>query len=189
MPVLPQKNKEFGFPYEPLRVVVYRMAETNLTRLPVVERDPLHKLVGIVSLTDLLKARTRNLQEERSRERVLRLCALFPLGQGSQTVAESVAPDADRSNREEAQGRVSDEIAQAEKLFVKKHVRAFRACLERSRLLTRDEETDIGTGEQQEKQPDKRGPATLLGGERRSYKAPNKTVDAKKCGEQRCKKL
>src|SRR5262249_1004470 len=63
---------------EPLRIVVYRMAETNLTRFPVVERDHPEKLVGMVSLTDLLKARARNLQEERRRERVLRLRTLFP---------------------------------------------------------------------------------------------------------------
>lgn len=56
---------------EPLRVVVYRMAETGFTRLPVVTRDG--KLAGMVSLNDLLGARARNLAEERRRERVLRL--------------------------------------------------------------------------------------------------------------------
>jgi chloride channel protein, CIC family len=34
--------------------------------------------VGIVSLNDLLKARSRNLDEERRRERVLRLHMLLP---------------------------------------------------------------------------------------------------------------
>jgi len=62
-----------AFPDEPLRVVVNRMAETGRTRMPVVERDNPGKLVGIVSLTDLLRARTRNLEEERRRERVLRI--------------------------------------------------------------------------------------------------------------------
>jgi CBS domain-containing protein len=66
------------FPDEPLRLVVYRMAETGLTRMPVVDRDDPNKLVGMISLTDLLRARTRNLEEERRRERVLRL-RLFPL--------------------------------------------------------------------------------------------------------------
>ncbi len=51
---------------EPLRVVVMRMAETGLTRLPVVEPES-GKLVGMVSLQDLLGARVRNLQEERDR--------------------------------------------------------------------------------------------------------------------------
>jgi CBS domain-containing protein len=62
-----------AYPDEPLRVVVNRMAETNLTRFPVVERDSGNKLAGIVSLEDLLHARTRNLDEERTRERVLRI--------------------------------------------------------------------------------------------------------------------
>jgi CBS domain-containing protein len=60
-------------PDEPLRVVVYRMAETGFTRFPVVERANRQKLVGMISLNDLLKARTRNLAEERDRERVLRI--------------------------------------------------------------------------------------------------------------------
>jgi chloride channel protein, CIC family len=62
-----------AYPDEPLRVVVYRMAELGLTRFPVVERGDRRKLVGIIGLRDLLAARTRNLEEERSRERVLRV--------------------------------------------------------------------------------------------------------------------
>jgi chloride channel protein, CIC family len=62
-----------AYPDEPLRVVVYRMAETGLTQFPVVRRDDPRKLVGIVSLRDLLRARERNWEEERRRERVLRL--------------------------------------------------------------------------------------------------------------------
>ncbi len=50
-------------------MVVYRMAETGLTRLPVVARNSSRKLVGMVSLDDLLKARVRNLEAERRRER------------------------------------------------------------------------------------------------------------------------
>jgi len=56
---------------EPLRIVVSRMAETGFTRLPVIEGDE-GKLVGMISLHDLLLARVRNLSEERHRERVLR---------------------------------------------------------------------------------------------------------------------
>ena len=48
------------------------MAETGLTRFPVVERGTM-KLVGIVALEDLLKARARNLEAERRRERLLRI--------------------------------------------------------------------------------------------------------------------
>ena len=65
-------------PDEPLRAVVYRMAETGWTRFPVVERGPERRLVGMVSLTDLLKARTHNLEAERRRERVLGLDLLLP---------------------------------------------------------------------------------------------------------------
>jgi len=54
---------------EPLRTVVYRMAESGLTRLPVVEPDG--RFVGIVALADLLTARARILDAERRRERVL----------------------------------------------------------------------------------------------------------------------
>ena len=62
-----------AYPDEPLRVVVYRMAETGYTRLPVVERGERPQLVGMISLQDLLAARVRNLTEERTRERVLRI--------------------------------------------------------------------------------------------------------------------
>ena len=58
---------------EPLRAVVYRMAETGLTRLPVVNPNDRQRVVGVVSLEDLLRARSRDLQEERFRERVLRV--------------------------------------------------------------------------------------------------------------------
>lgn len=67
-----------AYPDEPLRSAVYRMAETGFTRFPVVERENAQKLLGIVSLNDLLKARTRNLEEERQRERVLRIRFLLP---------------------------------------------------------------------------------------------------------------
>ena len=59
-------------PDEPLRVVVFRMAETGFTRMPVVESDG-GKLVGMISLEDMLMARVRNLNEERHRERLLEL--------------------------------------------------------------------------------------------------------------------
>ena len=63
---------------EPLRAVVSRMAETGFTRMPVVDDG---QLVGMVSLHDLLMARVRNLHEERTRERVLRL--RLPFGKGA----------------------------------------------------------------------------------------------------------
>ncbi|GER91304.1 voltage-gated clc-type chloride channel [Dictyobacter vulcani] len=93
---------------EPLRIVVYRMAETDLTVLPVVERNQPHKLVGLVSLTDLLKARVRNLHEERSRQRVLHLRTLFSPGRNSLTVDEVVAPALDQGDPEEVQEKTRD---------------------------------------------------------------------------------
>ena len=65
-------------PDEPLRAVVYRMAETGHTRLPVVSREPGGALLGLVSLEDLLKARARNLEAERRRERVHPMHLFFP---------------------------------------------------------------------------------------------------------------
>ncbi|MGH2602691.1 MAG: chloride channel protein, partial [Dehalococcoidia bacterium] len=62
---------------EPLRVAVYRMAESGLTRFPVVERNGSGALLGMLSLNDLLRARSMNLESERRRERVLRLRVPF----------------------------------------------------------------------------------------------------------------
>jgi CIC family chloride channel protein len=62
-----------AFADEPLRVVVQRMAESGLTRLPVLDPQAGRHLVGMISLHDLLRARTQNLAEERARERVLRV--------------------------------------------------------------------------------------------------------------------
>jgi CBS domain-containing protein len=72
---------------EPLRVVVHRMAETGLTRMPVLDAEEGGKLVGMVSLNDLLRARTRSLEEERRRERVLRL--RIPFGRAVGRVPKS----------------------------------------------------------------------------------------------------
>ncbi len=71
-------NPIVAYPDEPLRAVVYRMAETGYTRFPVVERDDPGTLVGMISLTDSLTARARNLEEERHRERVLHLRLFVP---------------------------------------------------------------------------------------------------------------
>ena len=76
---LVQPDPQVAYPDEPLRVVVYRMAETGFTRFPVVENDGSRRLVGMVSLDDLLKARAHTLDAERRRERVLPLRLKFPL--------------------------------------------------------------------------------------------------------------
>jgi CBS domain-containing protein len=71
-------------PDESLRVVVYRMAEKGVTRMPVVDRAT-GRFLGLVSLDDLLKARGRHLEEERRRERPLKLRFLLPGGKLSRT--------------------------------------------------------------------------------------------------------
>ena len=56
-----------AYPAETLRVMAARMAETGLTSFPVVERaDPTH-LLGMIGLADLLRARERQLADERDR--------------------------------------------------------------------------------------------------------------------------
>jgi CBS domain containing-hemolysin-like protein len=70
---LAQSLPVVAYPDEPLRAVVHRMAQTGLTRFPVVERGLDRKLVGMISLSDLLTGRTKTLEAEHRRERVLSL--------------------------------------------------------------------------------------------------------------------
>jgi CBS domain containing-hemolysin-like protein len=49
------------------------MAEKQFTRMPVLDSEYGNKLVGMISLEDLLSGRVRTLTEERMRERSLRL--------------------------------------------------------------------------------------------------------------------
>jgi chloride channel protein, CIC family len=69
---LVRKTTVEAYPDEPLRVVVNRMAEKGLTRMPVIERET-RRFLGLVALDDLLKARGHNLEGERNRERILKL--------------------------------------------------------------------------------------------------------------------
>ena len=63
---------------EPLRVVVYRMAEKGFTRMPVVEPGT-GRFLGLIALDDLLKARGRHLEEESRRERQLKVRFFSPV--------------------------------------------------------------------------------------------------------------
>jgi CIC family chloride channel protein len=65
-------------PGAPLRVAVYRMAETGVTTLTVVDADDSNRVIGHVTIEHLLKARVANLDAERRRERHLRLWASSP---------------------------------------------------------------------------------------------------------------
>jgi chloride channel protein, CIC family len=85
-----------AYPAEPLRSVVYRMAEKRITRMPVVDADT-RKFLGLIALDDLLKARARHLEEEKRREQVLSLRVFLPGGGGqeeteTQDQAETRAP-------------------------------------------------------------------------------------------------
>ena len=58
---------------ERLTRIVQRMASSGFTKLPVVRREDSAKVVGIVSISDLLKARLAAQDTEERRERVLQL--------------------------------------------------------------------------------------------------------------------
>ena len=85
-----EPNPTVAYPDEPLRAVVYRMAETGLTRFPVIEREG-GKLVGMIALFDLLAARMRTLEAERRRERVLPVRFFLPPGRGRDRSGPSVS--------------------------------------------------------------------------------------------------
>lgn len=76
-----------AFEDEPLRMVVNRMAEQGVTRMPVVKRDSA-KLLGLVSLEGVLKARARHQEDEVKRDQTLWLPYFAPPGTAS-TKADS----------------------------------------------------------------------------------------------------
>ncbi len=62
-----------AYPDETLRVVANRMAEAQVSRLPVVDRNDPKRIRGVVTLVDLLAGRRKDLYEERHAERVIRV--------------------------------------------------------------------------------------------------------------------
>jgi CBS domain-containing protein len=80
---------------EPLRAAIHRMAETGLTRMPVVDRSAPPRLLGLVTLKEALKARVRHLEEEGRRERVLPLSVLIPFAR-----FRGRAPANDKDNKD-----------------------------------------------------------------------------------------
>ncbi len=88
---LVRKNSSEVYSDEPLRVVVYRMAENGVTRMPVMERTS-GKFLGLISLDDLLKARSRHLEEERRRERIIKFRFFLPGANASDGKKLPVAP-------------------------------------------------------------------------------------------------
>src|SRR5262245_35826876 len=65
-----QREPVVAYGDEPLRMIVYRMADKGVTRLPVVARAD-RSFIGMLALNDLLGARARILESEQRRERVL----------------------------------------------------------------------------------------------------------------------
>jgi H+/Cl- antiporter ClcA len=65
-------------PDETLRTVAVDMAAHGVDRMPVVDRLDKTRIVGVISLTDLLAGRLRDLRESRDAERVLRLRIVRP---------------------------------------------------------------------------------------------------------------
>ncbi len=73
-------------PFHTLRTVAVAMAESKLTSYPVVSSDG--KLLGIVTIEDLLQGRAGQAQRESARTRVLRL--RWPYGRRARPVAAGV---------------------------------------------------------------------------------------------------
>jgi H+/Cl- antiporter ClcA/CBS domain-containing protein len=88
-----------AYPDESLRAIAYRMARTGLSRLPVVNRDAPDRLVGLISVHDLLRARASALKEESERERVLHLHRLIPRAARRAAGAEEPREPADIARR------------------------------------------------------------------------------------------
>jgi chloride channel protein, CIC family len=68
--VVPPREAVVVYDTETLRTVAERMAETGLTRMPVVAHDTA-KLVGIIGVRELLTARSRSYEREQKRQRIV----------------------------------------------------------------------------------------------------------------------
>ncbi len=79
---------------QPLRQVAELMAEHEVSRVPVTTRDDPSRVVGVVSLSQLLTGRRRDQREARERERVLRPRLAVPSWRGRRrpTVVDAVDP-------------------------------------------------------------------------------------------------
>lgn len=80
------------YPDEILRAAADQMAELCVGALPVVTRET-GQLLGVLTEFDLLKARQRQLSEERHRERVLRLRRLSPPAQPEEVAVSTPGVD------------------------------------------------------------------------------------------------
>ena len=77
-----------AYPGETLRTVAYRMAESGLLTLPVVAGHQDSRVVGTITLPQLLEARLRDLREARHAERVLTFRPITPLVRARRSAIE-----------------------------------------------------------------------------------------------------
>jgi CIC family chloride channel protein len=89
-------------PFQTLRTAAVQMAESKLTSFPVLTADG--KLLGVMTINDLLMGRSEQAHRESARERVLRL--RWPFGGGRRTetgpTTEAPAPDTIPDNAADA---------------------------------------------------------------------------------------
>lgn len=76
------KDVVTSFPEESLRTIADRMAVKQVGVIPVLDRIEKGKLRGFITQFELLSARDRILQEERKRERILRMWPVYKYGNG-----------------------------------------------------------------------------------------------------------
>jgi len=67
-----------ALPDEPLRVIAHRMARDGRTQFAVIDRSDTRRVIGSITLEDLLKARSLNLEAEHVRERTMRVRDALP---------------------------------------------------------------------------------------------------------------
>lgn len=92
------QKPQVAFADEPLKVVVNRMADSGFTRFPVLDPAGDGKIVGMVALNDLLRARTKSLEDERARERVLRI--RMPFGATQKSENRGMTEEADLQKKD-----------------------------------------------------------------------------------------
>jgi CIC family chloride channel protein len=85
-------------PTDTLRTAAAAMAETRLTRFPVI--DAMGKFVGIITIDDLLSARSRETLRENDRTRVLRV--RWPFSSSNRAVTATRIASLDREGVDEA---------------------------------------------------------------------------------------
>jgi H+/Cl- antiporter ClcA/predicted transcriptional regulator len=78
------------YPEESLRSIADRMAANHVGVLPVVDAEKKGKLRGLITQFELLTARDRILQEERKRERILKMWSIYRYGNHEHSAISSL---------------------------------------------------------------------------------------------------